>query len=129
MDQVTLEIMNPIEIGRRIRQARNAKGLTQKALGKLAGVSESAVSQWESGKIEKIQGPTLRKLARALGVSIDWILDGEGAPDMIQDDRPGGQDWDYLTEAQRIEFVEQIRKAAEHNRALLEQFGVKKFDD
>jgi transcriptional regulator with XRE-family HTH domain len=126
MDQVTLEIMNPEEIGKRIKQARLAKGLKQHELGRLSGVSESAVSQWESGRIKQIMGPTLRKLASALKVSIDWLLEGEDAPARAEDDAPDSLAWEYLTSKQREDFNRQIREAAEHNRSLLEQFGVKK---
>jgi len=129
MDQVTLEIMNPEEIGKRIRQARRATGLKQHELGKMAGVTESAVSQWESGKIKKIMGPTLSRLARALKVSIDWLLEGEDAPTRIEDDGPDSLAWEYLTPKQREDFNRKIREAADHNRSLLEQFGVKKPND
>lgn len=39
-----------MEMGRAIRDARKAKKITQAGLGKLFGVSKSAVAQWESGK-------------------------------------------------------------------------------
>lgn len=53
--------------GEKIKKARKAAGLTQKQLADSLGVSESFVSQYESGKREpKYQ--TLVKLAAALGL-------------------------------------------------------------
>lgn len=41
--------MTPAELGATIRDARKAKGLTQKALAKEMHVSTTTVSKWESG--------------------------------------------------------------------------------
>lgn len=59
----------------RIRQTRREKKITQEALGKRVGVSKGAISQWESGATEP-NGENLVNLAKALGVSAEWILNG-----------------------------------------------------
>ena len=41
--------MTPAELGATIRDARKAKGLTQKALAKEMHISTTTVSKWESG--------------------------------------------------------------------------------
>lgn len=63
----------------RIRNKRKEMGFTQQKLGDLVGVSKTTVSQWEKGDYSP-NGENLSLLARALGVSAQWILDGKGAP-------------------------------------------------
>lgn len=65
-----------------IKAAREKKGLSQKQLAQLLGVSQPTVSDWESGR----KNPTLEnlsKIADALGCSVDGLLFGaanDGAP-------------------------------------------------
>ena len=57
-------------LGKRIRQARKRKGLSQSDLGRLCnGLSRSAVAQWEAGLTE----PTVSEV---LGVSGHWLVHG-----------------------------------------------------
>lgn len=65
-------------IGERIRQARKAKGLTQKDLARLLSVHETAVSGWERQKSRTY--PETRRLpdiARVLNVSEAWLVTGD----------------------------------------------------
>lgn len=62
-------------IGERIRQAREAAGLTQEALGQASGTSRSLVSQWEAGT----RNPgvrSLKALSGPLKVTIEWLVSG-----------------------------------------------------
>lgn len=52
---------------------REAKGLGKSALARLAGVSASAVTQWESGETKQLKGPVLVRVAAALGVHPEEI--------------------------------------------------------
>lgn len=54
-------------IGKRIRDARKAAGLTQEELAERMGTSSVAVAQWETGRRNPKMG-TVSKLAAALGV-------------------------------------------------------------
>lgn len=56
-----------------VRAWRKHRGLTVQALADAAGVSKAYVSQIEAGKREGTAA-TLRKLAAALGVSVDLLL-------------------------------------------------------
>lgn len=65
-----------------IRTAREARGLTQKALADLAGVTEGSVQNLESGKPRNRMPQTLTKVERCLGWTAGsgrLILDG-GSP-------------------------------------------------
>ncbi|MGQ5735507.1 XRE family transcriptional regulator [Serratia sp. IR-2025] len=61
-------------INTKIRQSRKAQKLTQEGLAKLLGLTKATISQWESGSTEP-NGKNLIALARALKVSVDWLLD------------------------------------------------------
>lgn len=56
-------------IGENIRAIRKERGLTQKELGRLCGIAEITIRQYESEKYQpKIE--TIEKIAKALGVPI-----------------------------------------------------------
>lgn len=60
-----------------IKEARLAKGLTQEQLAKAVGVTQGAVAQWENGLTHPAFA-VLRKLAEALGVTIDQLIGKAG---------------------------------------------------
>ena len=60
----------------RLKEARNSKGMTQKELSDLSGVSTVMISQYERSDITTGKNPALNNvysLAEVLGVSIDWL--------------------------------------------------------
>lgn len=59
-----------------LRSARKAKGLTMKELGAMVGVSESAISQYETGKRE-MDFETLLRIGEILDCTADYLLRGE----------------------------------------------------
>ena len=61
------------QVGQQIREARKAKGLTQKELGEKLGVSESTVNQYESGK-QNLTIETLSKISEALDLSFSTLF-------------------------------------------------------
>lgn len=63
----------------RLRTIREAAGLTQEGLARVAGVSTSTVVKLERGPLAPAW-ETAVKLAAALGVSLDAFKDGAGAP-------------------------------------------------
>lgn len=60
-------------IGKRIREARQAKGLSQEQLGERLGVSFQAVSSWETGKYMP-DSDHLPALSGALDLSLDALF-------------------------------------------------------
>ena len=64
------------EIGTRIRQMREARGLTQAELGQRAGVTAAAVSQWENRQTKGLKGSSLIRAAEALGVEVKDLMEG-----------------------------------------------------
>ncbi len=57
-----------MEVGKVIKEARIAKGLTQEELGEIVGVQKSAIAKYENGRVVNIKRSTLQKLAIALGL-------------------------------------------------------------
>lgn len=55
-----------MDIGKLIKDARIANGLTQEELGKLVGVQKSAIAKYENGRVVNIKRSTLQGLAKAL---------------------------------------------------------------
>src|SRR4026208_304765 len=67
------------ELGRRIRERRETRGLKQLDIANALQISPHAVSKWERGENAPdiiVVGP----LARILGVTTDWILGCHDAP-------------------------------------------------
>jgi len=58
----------------KLQELRRQKGLTQKKLARLSGVSQSNISEIEVGK-KYPKVPTLRKLAAALGVRVSDLIE------------------------------------------------------
>lgn len=68
--------MQNYDVANRIYELRKEKGLSQKELGALIGVSNKAVSKWETGAaVPKTE--TIIKLASALGITAEELLCGK----------------------------------------------------
>ena len=85
-------------MGGRLRQARQARGLSLRRLAEVLGVSPSLISQVENGRA-KPSVNTLYALATELGMSLDTLLfmdtqppsparDGDGATDLLTTEVP-----------------------------------------
>ncbi len=61
--------MSDNKIGNSIKEARKAKGLTQKELAKLLKCSHTTISKYEQGEIENMPRPRMQNMAEVLGVS------------------------------------------------------------
>lgn len=68
--------MNDYKFGNFLYELRMAKGLSQAQLGAMLGVSNKAVSKWESG-VAKPQTATLFALAKILDITAEELLAGE----------------------------------------------------
>lgn len=62
-----------IEIGHRIKTAREKKGMTQEELGNILGLNKSSIQRYETGKIQKIKLPILENIAFILDVNPSWL--------------------------------------------------------
>ena len=81
--------MNDTELGPRIKQYRQRKGLSQEALAEQLEVSHQAVAKWESGQ-SKPSTANLLALCGVFEVSLDTLVNGEeaAAPAPAPEPRP-----------------------------------------
>lgn len=63
-------------IGEAIKQARQAKNLTQEELGKMVGVQKAQISRIENGK--NLTFATVRKLFKAMGLTVSLEVENLG---------------------------------------------------
>ncbi len=61
-------------MGYRIKEYREAKGMTQEELAEKSGVSRGTISALENGTSKVTTSKTLVNLAHALGTSVDKIF-------------------------------------------------------
>lgn len=67
--------------GVRVRHMRLVRGMTRARLARAAGVAPATVRRFERrGMPPKGTASTAIRLARALDVSMQWLVDGEGNP-------------------------------------------------
>lgn len=72
--------------GSKVRSLRESKGLTQLYIATVVGVTTDTISRWENKRYPSIKEENGHKLAEALEVSLDEILEKEEQP--VQQDEP-----------------------------------------
>lgn len=78
MDNITANLPS---FGEKLKNARKTAKLTQEQLAEKLGVSRQAITKWEADKgLPDIQN--IKLLSKALGVSIDYLLDDNSKIDM-----------------------------------------------
>jgi len=72
--------------GFKIKILREKKGITQKKIALILGITQSAYSKMEACE-QKISIENCEKIAKAIGVNINDILNFEGNYDLIEKDK------------------------------------------
>lgn len=67
--------MNAMITGKTLRAIRSLRGVTQADLAVKAGISPTAIAEFETGKRD-IRASTIAKLCEALGVEVTYKVDG-----------------------------------------------------
>lgn len=103
----------------RLRTLRKQKSLSQTELGKLAGLHYTHIGRFERG-VSRPSGDTLKRLAEALDVSSDYLLEGstEEAAKAKFEDR------ELLRQFQEVEHLSEEDKTVV--KKLLDAFLTKK---
>lgn len=109
-----------LEIGQRIKQARETKGLTQAQLGeKLASsVTATAISLYESGDRE-VGVDVLAEMAKILDVSVEFLATGKHgeAPSINVALRADKDLWkNQKARKQVLDFIEFVKKKSEDKK-------------
>lgn len=91
--------------GKRLRELRKAKGLSQTELGEILGVSKSSVCCYEAGTRNPAL-ETIIDLMHLFGVTADYLLGAENLIKIVGDDK---QNFKTLTN-EEIMFLEELKK-------------------
>jgi transcriptional regulator with XRE-family HTH domain len=70
----------------RIRELREAYGLTQEVFAERAGLTYKHYQQVEAGRKQDIRLSTLIKIAEGLGLRLSELVDFEAAPPILAED-------------------------------------------
>ncbi len=105
--------VEPQEVGRRIRHARDAKGWTQLDFALRANVSPSSVQRWEAGKLPRVR--ELMRIADLLDVPPDALV----AADEPDEEVAYRLDRIEQAQEQQVELLQQLvaRLAADERAA------------
>jgi transcriptional regulator with XRE-family HTH domain len=71
-----LGVKDGSELGRRLRAARERRGMSREVLAVRSKLSWSAIAQVESGRRRNLRPGTLVALTEALGVTLDYLVHG-----------------------------------------------------
>lgn len=86
MDRMTVMLeIDPVTLSKRIREAREAAGLTQQQLADACGITDGTVSAWENGKAKGILADNLFAAADKMGVDPRWLATGIGTAPPARD--------------------------------------------
>lgn len=66
--------MTNIEIGNRIKYARNLRDATLDDIAQKVGVTKSTIQRYEAGKITALKLPVVEAIAMALNVNPSWVV-------------------------------------------------------
>lgn len=78
--------MDQTKVGRFIAQCRKEKSMTQRQLADEIGISDKAISKWETGR-GLPEAACMVPLCEVLGISVNELLSGERIPDDEYQDR------------------------------------------
>jgi transcriptional regulator with XRE-family HTH domain len=101
----------PDGFAERLRELRKQKGLSQTELGERVGVHYTHIGRYERG-VSRPAADTLKRLADALGVSGDYLLEGA----VEEAARARFEDRELLQQFQEIE------KLPEEDKAVVKRF-------
>jgi len=59
----------------KVRQLREKRGMNQKQLAEASDITQATISRIESGQVKELKSQALKRLASALGVTVDYLVD------------------------------------------------------
>ncbi|KOA94263.1 helix-turn-helix domain-containing protein [Clostridium botulinum] len=73
-------------LGQNIKQLRQEKGLSAYKLSKIAGIGTTTISEIENGKRQSLNSTTIEKIATALNITTDKLMNIEENKEYIVTD-------------------------------------------
>lgn len=105
-----------MDIGDKIKQLREEKGMTLEELGNKVGVGKSTVRKWETGMIENMRRDKIKKVADALNVTPDYLMGWtDEAPEPM---KPQGDREEALNEYAKLLFDHYQKASPEIQKAV-----------
>lgn len=74
--------MDSVRIGARIKNAREAKSMSQEELGEQLGLNKSSIQRYESGQVQRIKLPIIENMSKILNVNPNWLVLKSDDPNM-----------------------------------------------
>ena len=64
-----------MSLGEKVKALREKKGMNQKQLSEASLITQATISRIESGKVNQLKSDALKRLADALGSTVDYLVD------------------------------------------------------
>ena len=64
-----------MSLGEKVTELREKKGMNQKELAEASGITQATISRIEKGKVHQLKSEALKRLAGALGSTVDYLVD------------------------------------------------------
>lgn len=74
LDMLNIEVTNIVTIGERLKRLRVERGMTQKEVGKILGITKGAVQKYESGQITNFRTETIKQLSVLFGIAPAYFI-------------------------------------------------------
>jgi transcriptional regulator with XRE-family HTH domain len=65
----------PMSLEEKVRRLREKRGMNQKQLAEASNITQATISRIESGQVKELKSEALKRLASALGVTVDYLVD------------------------------------------------------
>ena len=62
-------------LGDKVKELREKKGMNQKELSEASDITQATISRLEHGKVKQLKSEALKRLAGALGSTVDYLVD------------------------------------------------------
>lgn len=118
-------IINVVEIGKRLREVRKSLNLTLKDMSKMSGFAVSAVSEMELGK-KRLLPEYLYLLSSRFSLNLNWLFTGSGSMFMP----PIDLKWDFGKDNEEIrEMIYLLENSSYFRHEILRQARMIKHKD
>lgn len=107
-----IKLWGEIMLGDRIRELRTKRGMTQKELADILGVTDAAIGMWENARREP-DVEHIKKMAAIFGVTTDYLIGQADTRDLPQTVAPYLADGlkELTPEARKevMDFIEYVK--------------------
>jgi len=79
-----------MSLGKRVQKLREERGMNQRQLAEACGLTQATISRIESGQVVQLKSEAMKRLARCLGVTTDFLTgntDNMTSSELIEADK------------------------------------------